>query len=81
MGFIIWGQGELVHFAFNGSGPLVRWDKVQNISYIDTPEDIRDTYQYFTEADMSKFKSTGCPVVFQSFGRGNNGLCSKLSCR
>jgi ADP-L-glycero-D-manno-heptose 6-epimerase len=26
------------------------------ISFIDTPEDIRDTYQYFTEADMNKVR-------------------------
>src|SRR5690606_9925113 len=29
-------------------------EKPVNITYIDTPEDIRDSYQYFTEADMSK---------------------------
>jgi len=28
------------------------------INYIDTPEDIREKYQYFTEADMTKVKST-----------------------
>lgn len=27
-----------------------------NISFIDTPADIRDTYQYFTEADMTKLR-------------------------
>ncbi len=31
----------------------------ENISFIDTPEDIRDKYQYFTEADMSKLISQG----------------------
>lgn len=30
-------------------------DKDVNISYIDTPEEIRDSYQYFTEADMGNF--------------------------
>jgi ADP-L-glycero-D-manno-heptose 6-epimerase len=30
-----------------------------NIGFIDTPEDIRDTYQYFTEADLSKLRSIG----------------------
>ena len=30
-----------------------------NISFIDTPEDIRDTYQYFTEADMQKMRKAG----------------------
>lgn len=29
------------------------------ISYIDTPIDIRDTYQYFTEATMDKWRDTG----------------------
>lgn len=34
-------------------------DLTPNISFIDTPEDIRDTYQYFTEADMQKLRSAG----------------------
>lgn len=29
------------------------------INYIDMPEDLRDTYQYFTEADMKKLRSAG----------------------
>lgn len=31
----------------------------ENISYIDTPADIRDKYQYFTEADMNKLQEQG----------------------
>jgi ADP-L-glycero-D-manno-heptose 6-epimerase len=42
----------------------------EDITFIDTPEDIRDTYQYFTEADMTKFKSTGCAVTFTSLENG-----------
>lgn len=34
-------------------------DMLVNIEYIDTPEDIRDKYQYFTEADMEKIRSAG----------------------
>lgn len=30
-----------------------------NIEFIDMPEDIRDKYQYFTEADMTKLKAAG----------------------
>jgi len=30
-----------------------------NIEFVDTPEDIRDKYQYFTEADMSKMRAAG----------------------
>ena len=36
------------------------------INYIDTPEDIRDKYQYFTEADMNKVKSAGYNIEFSS---------------
>ena len=36
------------------------------INYIDTPEDIREKYQYFTEADMTKVKSAGYEKVFMS---------------
>jgi ADP-L-glycero-D-manno-heptose 6-epimerase len=38
----------------------------ENIGFIDTPEDIRDTYQYFTEADMSKLRSIGYDRPFCS---------------
>ena len=36
----------------------------ENISFTDTPADIRDKYQYFTEADMSKLKSIGYSKEF-----------------
>ncbi|MFC1807156.1 ADP-glyceromanno-heptose 6-epimerase [Candidatus Omnitrophota bacterium] len=32
-----------------------------NIEYIDMPPQIREQYQYFTEADMDKLKGSGCP--------------------
>lgn len=34
----------------------------ENIEFVDTPEDIRDKYQYFTQANMSKLHSTGYDV-------------------
>ena len=40
------------------------------INYIDTPEDIRDKYQYFTEADMSKLESVGYHEPFFSLKEG-----------
>lgn len=42
----------------------------ENISYIDTPEDIRDKYQYFTEADMSKLRSIGYTKKFHTLEEG-----------
>ncbi|MER3497217.1 MAG: ADP-glyceromanno-heptose 6-epimerase [Chitinophagaceae bacterium] len=42
----------------------------KNIEYIDTPEDIRDKYQYFTEADMSKLLKAGYSEKFFSLEEG-----------
>lgn len=41
-----------------------------NISFIDTPEDIRDTYQYFTEADMRKLQQAGYHQPFHTLEQG-----------
>ena len=40
------------------------------IQYIDTPEDIRANYQYFTEADMSKLRMAGYTKEFYSLENG-----------
>lgn len=45
-------------------------DKEPQISFIDTPLDIRDKYQYFTEADMSKLRSIGYDKPFHSLEDG-----------
>lgn len=42
----------------------------ENISFIDTPEDIRDKYQYFTEANMNKLRSIGYDHQFHSLEEG-----------
>jgi len=42
----------------------------ENISFIDTPADIRDKYQYFTEANMSKLRSIGYEMPFYSLEEG-----------
>jgi len=41
-----------------------------NISFIDTPEDIRPTYQYFTEANMEKLRAAGYQQPFSSLEAG-----------
>jgi len=45
-------------------------DKPIVIEYIDTPLDIRDKYQYFTEADMSKLQKAGYNEEFYSLEEG-----------
>lgn len=41
-----------------------------NIEFIDIPEDIRDKYQYFTEAEMKKMRLTGYKKPFYSLENG-----------
>lgn len=41
-----------------------------NISFIDTPADIRDNYQYFTEAPMQKLRSLGFNQQFTTLEEG-----------
>ncbi|MCF8237991.1 MAG: ADP-glyceromanno-heptose 6-epimerase [Saprospiraceae bacterium] len=45
-------------------------DREPSISFIDTPADIRDTYQYFTEANMAKLRAAGYDLPFTSLEEG-----------
>jgi ADP-L-glycero-D-manno-heptose 6-epimerase len=47
------------------------------IEYIDTPSDIRDKYQYFTEADMNKLRSIGYEKPFMSLEDAVNDYVKK----
>jgi len=55
---------DLTHAVFQAL------DLEPNISFIDTPEDIRDKYQYFTEAKMEKLRSIGYESSFISLEEG-----------
>ncbi|MBT3621958.1 MAG: ADP-glyceromanno-heptose 6-epimerase [Flavobacteriales bacterium] len=55
---------DLVNATFSALG------KQSAISYIDTPEDIRDKYQYFTEANMQKLISAGYTKQFTTLESG-----------
>jgi ADP-L-glycero-D-manno-heptose 6-epimerase len=45
-------------------------DLEPNISFVDTPEDIRATYQYFTEANMEKLRAAGYTRPFHTLEEG-----------
>lgn len=45
-------------------------NKPEHIVYIDTPLDIRDKYQYFTEANMAKVRAAGYKTPFTSLEEG-----------
>ena len=48
-----------------------------NIEYIDMPNEIKDKYQYFTEADMGKLASTGYNIPFTALEDGVNEYVTK----
>ena len=56
--------GDLVTSTFHAM------DMEPLISFVDTPEDIRDKYQYFTEADMAKLRRVGYDKPFTSLEAG-----------
>lgn len=55
---------ELAHGIFKTMG------KTPAIEFRDTPADIRDKYQYFTEANMQKLKAAGYDAAFYDLESG-----------
>ncbi len=55
---------DLVKYTFHSM------DLEPSITFIDTPEDIRDKYQYFTKANMDKLKRIGYDRDFTSLEEG-----------
>ena len=45
--------------------------KEKNIEFIDTPLEIRENYQYFTQAKMEKLRSAGFKNEFTSLEKGS----------
>jgi ADP-L-glycero-D-manno-heptose 6-epimerase len=45
-------------------------DQPLEVEWVDTPVEIRDRYQYFTQADMSKLRDTGYDKPFMSVEEG-----------
>ncbi len=64
------GSGKARTFLDLVTNTFKALDKEPNISFIDTPIDIRDKYQYFTEADMSKLIAQGYKQPFHTLEEG-----------
>jgi ADP-L-glycero-D-manno-heptose 6-epimerase len=64
------GSGKARTFLDLANNVFAALDKKPNIEFIDTPADIRDKYQYFTEAKMEKLRSAGCDVKFHTLEEG-----------
>ncbi len=68
----IYNLGTGIARSFNdlGKSTFEAMGKAIDITYIDTPVDIRDKYQYFTEANMNKLISIGYKKPFSTLEAG-----------
>jgi len=64
------GTGKARTFEDLVSSTFEGLDLPTKIEFIDMPEDIRDKYQYFTEANMDKLSSAGYKQEFYSLEKG-----------
>ena len=59
------GTGTARSFSDLARAVFLAMDAEARIEFVDTPEDIRGAYQYFTEARMEKLRAAGCGHAFR----------------
>ncbi len=64
------GSGKARTFLDLATNTFKAMEAEPKITFIDTPADIRDKYQYFTEADMRKLISIGYSKPFHTLEEG-----------
>ena len=64
------GTGKARSFLDLVKATFKAMNQAENIEFIDTPADIRDKYQYFTEANMEKLLRAGYKKPFTSLEDG-----------
>ena len=64
------GTGKARTFKDLAKATFAALDKETVIEFVDTPEDIRDKYQYFTEANMQKLRKVGYNTPVTSLEAG-----------
>jgi ADP-L-glycero-D-manno-heptose 6-epimerase len=64
------GSGKAETFLELGNAVFKALELEPKIDFIDTPEDIREKYQYFTEANMQKLIKSGYTDIFKNIEEG-----------
>ncbi len=64
------GTGAARSFADLARAVFAALDKTTDVVYVDTPREIRDKYQYFTEAEMAKLRAAGYDQPFLTLEDG-----------
>ena len=64
------GTGKARSFYDLAANTFIAQGLTPNIEFVDMPEDIRDKYQYFTEANMNKLRAAGYHKPFSTLEEG-----------
>ena len=64
------GTGKARSFYDLAANTFMAQGLTPNIEFVDMPEDIRDKYQYFTEANMNKLRAAGYDKSFSTLEEG-----------
>lgn len=64
------GTGEARSFLDLAKAVFAAVEKPVNVRYVPMPEDMRERYQYFTQAEVSKLRSAGYTKPFHSIEAG-----------
>jgi ADP-L-glycero-D-manno-heptose 6-epimerase len=64
------GTGKARSFYDLAANTFIAQGLEPNIEFVDMPEDIRDKYQYFTEANMNKLRAAGYDKPFSTLEEG-----------
>ena len=64
------GTGKARSFYDLAANTFTAQGLTPNIEFIDMPSDIRDKYQYFTQANMNKLRNAGYSAPFSSLEEG-----------
>ena len=64
------GTGQARTFLDLANALFSALNRKPNISFIDTPQELKDKYQYFTQADMSRLQAAGYNKPFTSLEDG-----------
>jgi ADP-L-glycero-D-manno-heptose 6-epimerase len=72
------GTGQARSFHDLVRATFTTMQKPESIEYIDTPEEIRERYQYFTQAEMSRLRAEGFDRPFTSLEKGVEAYVTRL---
>lgn len=71
------GTGRAQSFLTLATSTFKALNLEPNIEFVDIPEDIRDKYQYYTQADMHKMRAAGYRRPFYSLERGTTSYVTR----